>query len=395
MPDLNTSLYPELRDGASSHFIHRGYPMKPRNDLIRPAFAVLVAILVVSNPHLQGQNKSTLEQRVDSLERKVKALERRIFMMLGGKAGEVQRMSVTIQQEMSSISISARQYLGRPGSMNGGGGSYLGFTLSPKMAQGDYASYSVTPGDTDLVIEGQATFLTGKIRVNVGIDGRLRNWTYTGDFANVRGTGMPGSYSAMGNLDALGSEVSSIASHAYQYRNRPRGSGGNGSFAGYDLPKEMSSTAVGWYAVTVTDSGLVIEARHKKTNVVYEALVDSTGRMPRTKTSYAGEMKKPVNGPKTVLDSVREFIANDFANIAARAYQYKTMPAPAGGGGKYTGYLSAQTASIDGSANYDFLVDPDAVLVRARATRVKGSVSAKVDANGRLSGWYYTGDLAQ
>jgi hypothetical protein len=372
--------------------------MKSRNNGKSVVFAAGMSLLFSSLSHPQGQNKPSLEQRVETLEQKVKMLENQIlfFTMTGGKGGVAQRTYMMMQRDMVNIASQVRQYFHRPGNLKGGGGSYVGFTLAPKMGQTDYGTYSVVPGDTEIVIEGQAMSVVGRIRATAGVDGRLRNWTPTGDLLGLNATGFTGGTESPANLDSFTNEMNSIAVHAYQYRIRPRGSGGGGSYLGYVLPKEMSSTATGWYAVTASDTAIAIEGRHKRTNTIQLVFVDSAGKMPRAIGSVAGNMKKPVGGLRTAFDSLRETITSDFVSIAARAYQYKILPSESGGGGgKYTDYLSAQTSSINGVARYDFFVDPDAVLLKATLSPGIGSMSVKVDNNGRLSGWYYSGELAR
>jgi hypothetical protein len=96
------------------------------------------------------------------------------------------------------------------------------------------------------------------------------------------------------------------------------------------------------------------------------------------------------------VDSVRENITIDFTAIAARAFQYKVRSVSnGGGGGNYTGYLSAQTSSFEGTVRYDLQVDPDIIVLRAISAHGQGTISAKVDGNGKLSGWYYTGEFAK
>jgi hypothetical protein len=361
-------------------------------------FAAGLSLLFTSLSHPQGQNKPSLEQRVETLEQKVKMLENQIlfFTMTGGKGGVAQRTYMMMQRDMVNIGSQAWQYFKRPGNLNGGGGSYVGFTLAPKMARTDYGTYSVFPRDTEIDIEGHATLVVGMIRATAGVDGKLRNWTSTGDLDGLTTTGFSGGNEPLTNTDSFRNEINNIAAHAYQYRIRPRGSGGSGSYSGYVLPKEMSSTATGWYAVMASDTAIAIEGRHKRNNTIFVVFVDSVGKTPRTIGSLAGDMKKPVGGSRTAFDSLRETITKDFVSIAARAYQYKILPSESGGGGgKYTGYLSAQTASINGGARYDFFVDPDAVLLKASLSPGTGSMSVKVDNNGRLSGWYYSGDLAR
>lgn len=107
-------------------------------------------------------------------------------------------------------------------------------------------------------------------------------------------------------------------------------------------------------------------------------------------------MKKPQVGPRTAADSVLDIVNADFANIASRAFEYKRRAvAQGGGGGAYTGYLSAQVASSDGSTDYTIEITPQWIVLTAVSQRGLGTASARIDSNGKLWGWAYTGKLAQ
>jgi hypothetical protein len=151
------------------------------------------------------------------------------------------------------------------------------------------------------------------------------------------------------------------------------------------------------YAVQRGDSALLIEVRSKASNTMAVVTGDSAGKIKNWATIFAlAEPKKPSAGTKTAVDSVRDTITFDFAAIAARAYQYKIMPVSnGGGGGKFTDYLSAQTSSFDGTVRYGLQVDPDIIVLRAISMSGQGTISAKLDGNGKLSGWYYTGEFAK
>ncbi len=370
------------------------------NNRIRWILSVAgITFVVASVSYPQDRDKQSLEQRVEALEQKVKALQGQVTFLTfsSSRGGMASRTQAMMRIDMMNIGLRAWQYFKAPGSLNGGGGSYSGFTLSPKMAKSDYGFYSVTPKDTEIVIEGDALQFTAKLRAVAGDGGRLRDWTTGGEFANPTTAGFGSGPNPPMYSEALANETNKIAENAYGYRIRPSSmGGGGGSSRGYALPKEMSSTETAWYSVRASDTAVVIEGRLKKYNHVRLAFVDGDGKTTATSAIVPGEMKRPAGGSRTGYDTLRENISADFMSIAARAYQYKNLPpASGGGGGKFTGYLSAQTESIDGAASYECGVDPDAVLLRARLIRGTGSMSVKVDSNGRLSGWYYAGDLAR
>ncbi|HTP12659.1 MAG TPA: hypothetical protein VMM37_03490 [Bacteroidota bacterium] len=356
-----------------------------------------IAILLAPVAHPQERPTQTLEQRVEALEQKVKALQSQVTFLTfsNSRSGLASHTQAMMRIDMMNIGLRAWQYFKTPGSLNGGGGSYAGFSLSPKMAKTEYGIYSVTPKDTEIVIEGNAVQFTAKLRAVAGDGGRMRDWTLGGEFSGPTAPVFGSGANPPMFTDVLADEMNKIALHAYTYRMRPREmGGGGGSYRGYTLPNEMSSTATAWYSISVGDTEVVIEGRQKKYEHVRLASVGGDGKTRNPKGFILGEMKKPVGGSRTAHDSLREKIAADFVSIAARAFQFRISPAGSGGGGSYTGYLSAQTTSMDGAATYECCVDPDAVLLKASLTRGTGTMSARVDRNGRLYGWYYSGDLA-
>ncbi len=372
--------------------------MKSNNYQTPVLFAAGLSLLLTSISQPQDKDKSSLEQRVETLERKVEMLQTQVTYLagIGARGGTASYTQIMMRNEMTNIGFRAWQYLNTPTSRAGGGGTYKGFSLPPHAAKTNYGSYSVSPGDTEVVIEGEALHFSGKMRAVAGFGGRLRDWSMSGDFVNPNAVAFAGGSNRQMDLAVVTNEIDKIAAHVYGYRIRPTSMGGGaGSYRGYTLPKEMRSTALAWYAVSVSDTNVVIEGRQKRYNDVRLAFVDRDGKTVRTDGNTPGDMKKPTGGFRTASDSLRERITGDLVGIAARAFQYKTSPAESGGGGKYTGYLSAQTGSMDGAANYDLFVDPDAMLLRASLVNGTGTMSVKVESNGKLSGWYSSGDLAR
>ena len=89
--------------------------------------------------------------------------------------------------------------------------------------------------------------------------------------------------------DELISEVTHIASDAYQYRHRPKSiGGGGGSYGGYQIPNKMQS--LGHAAFTVTDSAgeeLTIEATSTRGIGSVAAKIGRDGEIRNF--SYTGE----------------------------------------------------------------------------------------------------------
>jgi hypothetical protein len=378
--------------------IHWGNTM---NSLTK-TISISCIILGLSNPAapLVGQNKQMvdLEKRVGLLEQKVKILEGRLAVAFGGKGEEIRQINRIMLQDFSNIAAKAHEYYLRSDIQNGRPHTYVGFTLPPGVGRKDLASYALTTSESELIIEGWPMTLAGSMRARAGVDGKLREWTYTGDFVEAHNLGANATNPGERHWEDFNNEMSAIAVLAYQYRVRSRGARGGGeSYAGFVIPQDLAATTVGLYRIIRQDTELVIEGLLRNSNTVKEVIFDSTGKIQKTiSNSYSGQLMKPINGPKSALDSLREIISSDFTGIAARAFEYKKRPAAnGGGGGSYSGYLSAQIASTDGNVTYEIVIDPNVIYLNAVSTHGLGSVRARVDGSGKLSGWYYTGKLAE
>jgi hypothetical protein len=378
--------------------IHWGNTMKS----LARTISISCIFLGLSNlaAPLVGQNKqmTDLEKRVEVLEQKVKTLEGRLAVAFGGKGEEIRQINRIMLQDFSNIAAKAHEYYLRSSIQNGRPHTYVGFTLPLGVGRKDLASYTLTTGESEVIIEGWPMALGGSMRARVGIDGKLRDWTYTGDFVEAHNLGVHVTDPGERHWEDFNNEMTSIAALAYQYRVRSRGAtGGGGSYAGFVIPQDLAATSVGLYRIVRQDTELVIEGLLRNSNTVKEVIFDSMGKIQKTiSNSYSGQLMKPINGPRSALDSLREFISNDFIGIAARAFEYKKRPAAnGGGGGSYSGYLSAQIASTDGNATYEIITEPNMMYLNAVSTQGLGSVRARVDGSGKLSGWYYTGRLAE
>jgi hypothetical protein len=362
---------------------------------------IIVAALLQSIPgnHSIGQSKqeTSLEARVEILEQKVRMLESRIGATPVNTMAEAFKAFGGIRREIERISQEARWYFQTRARDNGGTGSYRGFTMPPfRTLLDDAIHLEVTPTDSNVVIVGTATNVIGKISVVLDRAGKLGNWVHTGDFSRFGRMGSNFANEFIRHSETMKMELDTIIADSYQYRAYFAGRG-RGAYRGYVIPERRASSSVGWYTAVPSDTGMSIEGRSKKYNFIRLALIDGGGNVQRMDSiRYSGEMKKSVGSQKSVVDSVRDTITADFMNLRARAYEYRNRPVSnGGGGGKFVGYLSAQTSSLDGQAHYEFRIDPDVILLEAVSTRGMGTMSARIDAGGNLTGWYYTGKLAE
>jgi hypothetical protein len=91
--------------------------------------------------------------------------------------------------------------------------------------------------------------------------------------------------------------------------------------------------------------------------------------------------------------SNKDAIINDLGNLAATAYQFKIRPnSMGGGGGSYTGFTIPSKMSSNDNATYETTGTPGATVVY-KATSANGTVTATVDAEGKLGTWVYTGSF--
>jgi hypothetical protein len=91
--------------------------------------------------------------------------------------------------------------------------------------------------------------------------------------------------------------------------------------------------------------------------------------------------------------SNKDAIINDLGNLAATAYQFKIRPnSMGGGGGSYTGFTIPSKMSSNDNATYETTGTPGATVVY-KATSANGTVTATVDADGKLGTWVYTGSF--
>jgi hypothetical protein len=89
-----------------------------------------------------------------------------------------------IINDINNIAARAYQFRIRPASMGGGEGSYVGFEIPTKMRTNENAEYGARVVTSDLI---ELTAISSENKANtvvvfVNEEGKLKNWTYTGDF---------------------------------------------------------------------------------------------------------------------------------------------------------------------------------------------------------------------
>ncbi|MFI5253300.1 MAG: peptidylprolyl isomerase [Bacteroidota bacterium] len=100
-----------------------------------------------------------------------------------GAEQKIQSNKDAIMEVLKSIAHDAYEYLIRPSSMGGGGGSYAGFSISSSLSSDDNGTYTVAAGVTRVMIVGTSHLdARNIITLYVDSNGTLTSWTYEGDF---------------------------------------------------------------------------------------------------------------------------------------------------------------------------------------------------------------------
>jgi hypothetical protein len=99
---------------------------------------------------------------------------------------EARQVKDAVINDLNNLAAHAYQYRIRPTSMGGGGGSYLGYTIPPRMASNENAVYSCI-AEVDTVRYAAVVSANRKngIKVVIDGDGRLTQWQYYGDFKDT------------------------------------------------------------------------------------------------------------------------------------------------------------------------------------------------------------------
>ena len=90
-----------------------------------------------------------------------------------------------IRKDLMNIASHAYQYRNRPENMEGGGGSYLGFTLPKKQRDNENGTYeiSVQSGDTLIILATSAGYPLTTLTAVLIANGKIVRSIYSGDFS--------------------------------------------------------------------------------------------------------------------------------------------------------------------------------------------------------------------
>jgi hypothetical protein len=109
------------------------------------------------------------------------------------------------------------------------------------------------------------------------------------------GLSMFSAQSISSNKDAMINDLNNIFANAYQYKIRPGSmGGGNGKYAGYQIPATLSVNENGFYrALTVTDTTVAFEGKSAQDSSkrVIKVTIGPDGRPIATTWSYEGDFK--------------------------------------------------------------------------------------------------------
>ena len=364
--------------------------MKNSMGLFHALSVLSIVCMLESCGTSESEKISALENRIKMLERKVQTLERGPMAQRVEKLRELAPIRAMVKKEIDEIAVSARLFLAKHR-------TYTGYILPENIIPSNGGFCSTSPSDTNMVIEVTPPGIDGKISASLNRAGALVNWKYTGAFAGLEFPKPQITDDATRHIEGISQEMMAIAENAKIFQSTSTAMRLDGSIAKYEIPDSQSSTLFGWYFTVPCDQGIAIEGYSKKYLYIRRITLDSAGRVVQTDSiRYAGMERARSGNNDPTVDSLRQVISADFKTLASRAKSFRSLPSNAGGGGgKYTGYQSAQVASMDGLVQYHLSVDPDVILLRAHSVRGLGEVSAKIDAQGNLNAWYYNGELAK
>lgn len=84
--------------------------------------------------------------------------------------------------DINNLAANAKQYRTKLRSMGGGGGSYVGYTVPPKLVSNDDGTFNVVAQAASVVITGTSALGFGTVSATIDTAGAAGNWTYTGQF---------------------------------------------------------------------------------------------------------------------------------------------------------------------------------------------------------------------
>jgi hypothetical protein len=95
----------------------------------------------------------------------------------------VQGNKDAIINDLNTIASKARQHRILPVSFNGGGGSFVGFSIPSENAATENGVYTIVTTDSMCTLKATSTkYPTAAVVVTVDKHGRLGNWRYEGPF---------------------------------------------------------------------------------------------------------------------------------------------------------------------------------------------------------------------
>ncbi|MBM3298353.1 MAG: hypothetical protein FJ280_28330 [Planctomycetes bacterium] len=99
------------------------------------------------------------------------------------RAQSVQDNRDQIITDLNFLALDIYQYRLLPRKMNGGAGSYVGYTLPPEVSKARDATYSAAVRDNEVAIHARSTiYPSASVKVTVDATGRLVWWEYAGEF---------------------------------------------------------------------------------------------------------------------------------------------------------------------------------------------------------------------
>jgi hypothetical protein len=85
--------------------------------------------------------------------------------------------------DLSIITYNAKQFRILPKSLDGGNGSYLGYTLSQPLAGTENGTYEISCTADDIAVKGVSKkYSDCRVSVHVDKEGHMVQWEYSGDF---------------------------------------------------------------------------------------------------------------------------------------------------------------------------------------------------------------------
>jgi len=199
------------------------------------------------------------------------------------------------------------------------------------------------------------------------------------------------------NQDAIINDLNNLSAVAYQYRIRPSTmGGGQGSYVGFKIPVKMLTNANASYETLVVEQNRVrYRATSAKGHGTVESSIDQDGRLGDWK--YSGKFAEPGKAKEATSSSGsnRDALINQINNIAAYCYQYRIRPTSMGGGqGAYIGAKLPETLATSDEGSFSLTdIKADLLVIHAISKKLKGTVSANLDGEGKLRDWKYTDDL--